>query len=210
VDYQANINLLEEALRAKVPHFCYIHVLHAEQMLHVPLVAAKHDFVQHLQSTTGIQSTIVCPSGFFSDMKDYLEMAQQGRVYLFGDGSNVINPIHGADLAKATADAVHADNKRWVNVGGPDKLTHKELAQLAFQCIDKEKEPKITFVPDWIRRLALTLVLWVTPRSIAGPAVFFLSAIVIPEMVGEYYGKNHLQDFFASLIAENPSSRKIE
>ena len=44
VDYQANANLLGEALRAGVPRFGYVRVLHAEQMLHVPLVRAKHDF----------------------------------------------------------------------------------------------------------------------------------------------------------------------
>jgi len=32
-------------------------------------------------------------------MADFLEMAKDGRVYLFGDGNLKLNPIHGEDLA---------------------------------------------------------------------------------------------------------------
>lgn len=42
---------------------------------------------------------IVRPTGFFSDMKDFLDMAKDGRVYLFGNGQLKMNPIHGEDLA---------------------------------------------------------------------------------------------------------------
>ena len=53
---------------------------------------------------------IIRPNGFFSDMKDFLEMANGGRVYLFGNGQYKLNPIHGSDLAEAILDNNHATN----------------------------------------------------------------------------------------------------
>ena len=201
VDYQANMNLLQEAMRAQVTHFCYIHVLNADQMLNAPGIKAKHDFVQELVRAAEegkIRATVVAPSGFFSDMRDFLDMAsQQGRVWLFGDGSNKINPIHGKDLAKATADAVHAQRSQ-LNIGGPDVYSHKELAELAFSCLNKH--PKISFLWDGLRRFALSILPWVTPPSISGPGVFFLTAMGIPDMTGESHGSQHLRDYYMELI----------
>ena len=51
VDFGANLNLLREAERAGVGRFAYVHVLKAQAMRHVPLVAAKADFVDALQAS---------------------------------------------------------------------------------------------------------------------------------------------------------------
>ena len=79
VDYQANINLLREAEKASVPRFGYIHVLSAEKMKNVSLVKAKQAFVEELQSAK-IASSVIAPSGYFSDMEDVFAMAKSGRV----------------------------------------------------------------------------------------------------------------------------------
>ena len=201
VDYQANVNLLQETIQAKVPKFCYIHVLHAELVLNAPGVKAKHDFVQYLREEDKrgkIQSTVICPSGFFSDMHDFLDMAKQGRVWLFGDGSNKINPIHGVDLAKAAADAIEQD-KAHLNVGGPDVLTHKDIAELAFECLGEKQEPRISYLWDGVRRFLLSVLPYVTPKSISGPGLFFLTAMGIEDMTGECQGTYRLQDYYKEI-----------
>jgi uncharacterized protein YbjT (DUF2867 family) len=197
VDYQANQNLLDEARRACVPRFAYIHVLNAGQMAHVPLVAAKAAFVRALQDAD-IASTIIAPSGYFSDMADFLAMARTGRVWLFKTGAHRINPIHGADLAKATADAIDA-GRDWLDVGGPEIFSQSGLVQAAFSAIGKPA--KIMWLPDWLRRVAIVLLPLLTPRRIHGPAVFFLSAIAL-DMVGVPHGTRHLGAYFATLTAE--------
>lgn len=194
VDYQANLNLLTEALAAEVPQFAYVHVLNAEQMPKVPLAAAKSAFVAKLRAAQ-IRSTVIAPSGYFSDMDDFLNMARKGRVWLFGDGLLQINPIHGADLAEAIREAVD-DKVEWLNVGGPDLFTHKALAQLAFEALDKPA--KITCLPDGIRRALLRLLPWVTPRHVAGPAQFFLTAFGL-NMVGMPVGDHRLSTHFQNL-----------
>lgn len=194
VDFGANLNLLHEAERAGVKRFGYIHVLNADAMHHVPLVAAKADFVNALQASK-IASTVIAPSGYFSDMEEFLSMARSGRVWLFGTGTGRINPIHGADLAAAVADATEA-GLGWLDVGGPDTFTQAEIAGLAFAALDSPA--RITRLPDVLRKVALAVLPWATPRRVHGPAQFFLTALA-HEMVGEAHGTRRLSEHFQSL-----------
>lgn len=198
VDYQANANLLNEAQRSGVNHFGYIHVLHADQMAQVPLVAAKSAFVRKLQMSA-IQSTIIAPSGYFSDMGDFLAMARKGRVWLFGKGEKRINPIHGKDLAVASFDAI-AQGNAWCDIGGPDTFTQNELANLCFDTMNKPA--RITHLPDVLRRSLIFALPKIAPRRIAGPAQFFLTALSM-DMLGPQFGTNHLADHFRQLSASN-------
>ena len=167
-------------------------------MAHLPPIAAKQDFVNELKASSNrIASTIVSPSGFFSDMGDFLEMAKGGRVWLFGDGESCrINPIHGADLACATANAIENEEKS-LDIGGPDVFTHNQLAELAFECL--EKEATITHLWDSLRRLAIVVLPWTTPSTIYEPARFFLTAMAM-DVVGECHGEHHLRDHFKELV----------
>ena len=204
VDYQANMNLLQEAIQSKVPHFAYIHVLKGETMAHLPAIRAKQDFVEELQLASNNGSiqkhTVICPCGFFSDMKDFLDMAKNGRAYLFGDGQHTINPIHGKDLAKATAVAIE-QGKNQVDIGGPDVFTQTQLATLAFEALGPNKAPQITCLWDRLRTLLISILPWITPVTIYGPAQFFLFAMG-QDMVGECHGECHLQDYFAEVVRE--------
>jgi uncharacterized protein YbjT (DUF2867 family) len=201
VDYQANLNLLHEAEAAGVGRFAYVHVLNADAMRHVPLVAAKADFVDALRASA-LASTVIAPSGYFSDMGDFLSMARSGRIWLFAPGTHRINPIHGGDLAAATADATEAGTD-WVDVGGPEIFTHRDLAQLAAKALGRPA--RVTLLPDWLRKLALSLLPRLTPRRIHGPVQFFLTAISI-DMVGAPFGTRTLDDHFNDLAAQTSAS----
>lgn len=202
VDYRANLNLLQEAQRAKVPHFGYVHVLNAEAMAHVPLVAAKRAFVRDLQQAA-IRSTVIAPSGYFSDMEAFFDGARSGRVWLFGTGSHRLNPIDGADLAAAIAEATET-GRDWLDIGGPDVLTQDTLARMAFDALGHPA--RITYLPDWLRRAGLALLPRVTPRRIHGPAQFFLTALA-QDMVGPPCGTRHLAEHFSALAGRRADRR---
>lgn len=198
VDYQANVNLLQEALRADVGRFAFIHVLNADRMEHVPLVAAKSAFVRELQQAP-LRATVIAPTGYFSDMADFLSMAQTGRVWLFGAGLLRINPIHGADLATATFDAIDR-GEAWIELGGPDTFTHNQLAELGFEVL--AKPARITHLPDMLRRVILRLLPRLAPRRIAGPAQFFLTALSM-NMTATPVGTHRLVDHFQTLANQD-------
>lgn len=202
VDYQANLNLLREAEAAGVKRFAYVHVLNAPLMAGVPLVDAKAAFVDALQASD-MPATVIAPTGYFSDMGEILDMAKRGRVWLFGDGSKRLNPIHGADLAVATADATDAQ-RGWAEIGGPDVLTQDDIAQVAFAALGTA--PRITHLPDALR-CALLAVLPILPRRISGPARFFLTAVGM-DMVAPRFGTRRLQDHFATLAGDTAQPDK--
>jgi uncharacterized protein YbjT (DUF2867 family) len=97
VDYQGNVNLLEEAKKAGVSKFIFISVFNAHKMTHLKGIQAKLKFEAELKKS-GVDYLIVYPNGFFSDMLEYLQMAKKGKGYVFGNGENRINPVHGADF----------------------------------------------------------------------------------------------------------------
>ena len=103
VDYQGNVNLLNESLKDNVKSFQYISAINGAKLRHLKIFEAKEKFVDELK-TSKIDYSIIRPNGFFSDMRDFLKMAKAGRVYLFGHGNFKLNPIHGEDLAKVCID----------------------------------------------------------------------------------------------------------
>ncbi len=206
VDYQGNKNLLTAAEAAGVSKFVYVHVLNAEEMQHVALVQAKQAFVEDLERAD-MDSTVVCPTGFFSDMEEFLEMARSGRVYLFGDGSNRINPIHGADLAEVCVDAAES-SKRQVNVGGSEVFTYREIAELAFDVLEEPR--KITRTPRSLVNIFVGALRWLAPARVYGP-LQFLAAVMTMDVVGEPRGERRLVNHFrsCSMVAEDKHADEI-
>lgn len=191
IDYGVNKLLLDVALNAKVRKFIYTSVLHGENLKHLKICQAKELFVEALQSSN-IESTIIRPSGFFSDMEEFMQMAKSGRVYLFGDGKKKANPIDGEDLAKVCVGAINLSEDE-VNIGGPEIMTHNEMATIAFNVI--KKPIKIMYIPNWIRKSLLWIIQKITNQKTYGPIEFFLTVMSM-DMVGRQYGKKTLKEHF--------------
>src|SRR5690625_2899262 len=99
VDYQGNVNLLKEAEHSHVAKFMYIHVcIDDDWKKPGSLIEAKEQFVKALTSSN-VDHIIIRPTGYFSDVSQFLTMAKNGKVYLIGDGETKMNPVHGEDLA---------------------------------------------------------------------------------------------------------------
>ena len=195
VDYQGNRNLLEVARRAGVRKFIYTSVFRGPSLLHLAIVKAHEDFVAVLR-TSGMEYTIVRPTGFFSDMGEYLSMARKGRVYLMGDGSNRINPIHGADLAGICVDAVDQDVQE-MDVGGPEVLTHGEIGRLALTAAGKTH--RITSIPVWVMRASISLVRVFNRHQ--GELLAFLTEAMSSDAVAPMTGYRTLAQHFRELAA---------
>ncbi|WP_192965548.1 SDR family oxidoreductase [Phycobacter azelaicus] len=200
VDYQANLNLLREAVEAGVKRFAYVHVL-TRGTPASDLVAAKARFVATLQ-TAPLETCVIRPNGFFSDMEAILEMAKRGRVWLIGNGSVRINPIDGSDLAAAILDGLEADAKD-IEIGGPQILSLDQIADLAFLALDRRS--KITHLPLWVGRAALSFMKRFAPRHIWGPFEFFLTSCR-EDAIGPCHGERSLSHHFKSLCSDSASA----
>lgn len=191
VDYQANVNLINEAKRNGVKKFIYISVLNGEKLRGLKICEAKEKLVDYLKSSE-LDYCIVRPNGFFSDMADFLKMAKSGKVYLFGDGKLKLNPIHGFDLAKEIIRIIDQD-KEELCIGGPDLLSQNEIAELALKAYGKPV--KIIHLPDWTRKVALWFIRTFTSSKIYGPIEFFMTTMGL-DMTAPLYGNYKLADFF--------------
>ena len=191
VDYQANANLLQEAKRSGVRKFIYVSAIHGDQLRNLKIFEAKEKFVDALKSS-GLEYVIVRPNGFFSDMRDFLDMAKGGSVYLFGTGEYKLNPIHGTDLAKVIVDTIESDNEELV-VGGPDIFTQNEIARLALQA--QGKKINLVHLPDWFRTALIKLMRIFTTSKTYGPIEFFLT-IMGQDNIAPRFGTQRLKSFF--------------
>ena len=195
VDYGANKNLLDEAMREGVQKFVYVSVFKGEMMRHIAIGAAKERFVEALKAS-GIDYCIVRPSGFYSDMGNFLKMAKGGRVRLFGKGQCAMNPIHGEDLAQVCVAQLESAEKE-VNVGGAEVFTHTEIARLAFEVLGKPV--KISYLPDWVRRFILKIGKYLMPKSAYGTIEFVFTVMAMDSVAPIKVGKHRLKAHFEAM-----------
>ncbi len=200
VDYQGNKNLLETALQAGVQKFIYISVFNGPQLPHLDIVRAHEEFVELLKGS-GIDYTVVRPTGYFSDLGELLDMARKGRVYLFGDGRSRMNPIHGADLAVSCADAVDQSNTE-IDVGGPQTLTWEEMAGLAFEAL--RRPVRITRIPGWMMGLVVWLVRLFNRHQ--GELMAFFATMATTDVVAPVAGTHTLSAQFHALERKNETA----
>lgn len=209
VDYGANRNLLEAALAAGVKRFVYVSVFGAEFLRGVRIIEAKERFVRELRASD-LEACVIRPTGFFSDYREFQEMARRGRIYLIGDGAQKSNPIHGADLAEVCLDALRGTPAELserpasqalpiageIAAGGPEILTQNEIADLARQAIPKSanRTVKRSHIPLAITRAIRRVAGWL-PERWGGSVEFFLAAAE-RDLIAPPYGRRRLGEFY--------------
>lgn len=197
VDYQANLNLLNEALKSGVKRFIYVYIFNADKMEHLKIIQAKQRFVQALKNS-GMNYCLINPTGFFSDMHEFLDMAKKGKVYLFGKGDCKINPIDGGDLAKVCVTAVEREEHE-INAGGPEIFTYTQIATTAFKTLNKQE--KIIYIPVWVKNIILFLLRNFSTLRFYGPIEFLLT-VLTTNMVAPKHGNHTLGEYFLQSTSE--------
>ena len=200
VDHQLNRQLIELAEQSGVSRFTYVSMQGAEHIAELAITQAHEKVVQRLQASS-LDYRIVRPCGYFSDMGVLYDMANRGRAYLVGEGRNRMNPIYGADLAEVCVETM-AGEELEVEAGGPDIMTQREAAELAFDVVGKP--PKITVIPLWLAR-GLVRVVAVFSRQFGDLGEFIVTAGEI-DGVGPKRGTTTLRSYFERLHAESGTS----
>lgn len=191
VDYQGNVNLLKEAEQSHVAKFMYIHVCIDDGWKDPgPMIEAKKRFVKVL-TASAVDHIVIRPTGFFSDLTQFLTMAKKGRVYLIGDGKTSMNPIHGEDLARFCVQSLSEANQI-LDVGGPEILTYEQIARSAFGVLNREEH--ITHIPAGLLN-AVSLGLKLFSKHYYGLFRFFLN-VMTHHVTAPKYGKHQIRDFF--------------
>ena len=196
IDNLANLAILDSALK-HAGSFTYINALGGDRCP-ARLTRAKSAFAQTL-SVAEINSQIINPPAYFSDMTEVLAMARRGLVAVFRPEAR-INPIHGADLAAYVVDRMEEGRTGTWDVGGPDVLSWRELAHLAFDAVGKRSH--VLTVPAWALPPALRLTGLFSPRL--ADTAQFMAWNMTRDCVAPTTGTHHLADFYAVHAHESP------
>lgn len=194
VDTALNVRLADAAAQAGVPRFVYVGVACADLLAHLEYVAAHEAVVTHLNQLD-IEAHVVRGTGFFSAFAAILELAKKGSAPLLGDPEAKTNPIADEDLAQACLQALDEEGPTDRALGGPDVLTRRGIAELAFEVLGKQ--PRFVSAPDWAVRVGSTLVRPLSPR-VSDITRFYL-AVSKMDCVAERYGRRRLVDYFKAL-----------
>lgn len=136
IDYQGNLNILNEAKAAGVKHFTYISVIKADKAPKVPMLHAKYLFEQELKKS-GLTWVIHRPTGYFYDIvKVFKPMVEKGEVTLLGKKPVHANVISTEDFAEFIVKSMLDENKMY-NVGGKETYSYEQIAQLCFKAAGK-------------------------------------------------------------------------
>ena len=200
VDYQANRNLLDLCVGKGLSKFVYVSMLGAEQIAQLEITRVHEAVVRDLEAS-GLPHTIVRPSGFFSDMGVVLDMARRGRVFLVGEGNNRFNPIHGRDLAEVCVDAAEG-SETCVEAGGPEVLTQRDLARIAFEVVGKPV--KVTVIPGWLTG-GLVRGIRLLSKQFGDLAEFIVTSGEV-DGVGPARGKTTVREYFEALDRGDPDA----
>lgn len=147
VDYQGNLNLLNEAKAAGVKQFAYVSVLKADKAPKVPMLHAKAMLEEELKKS-GLQYVIFRPTGYFYDIaKVFKPMIDKGEVTLLGNEPVSCNVIDTTELAEFILLHLNDKNKTW-DVGGKETWTYEEIAKMMFAA--NNKEPVIKRAPPFL------------------------------------------------------------
>jgi uncharacterized protein YbjT (DUF2867 family) len=195
VDYKANLNILRLAVKAKVKKFVYISVFNAQKMMEIENIQAHEKFVDELRAS-GLDYAVIRPTGYFSDMAQFLNMARNGVMLSLGDGDKKSNPIHGADLAKVCVDAIEGIAND-VEVGGPETFTYQEVADMAADVV--KKRPIRISLPLWLAD-GVAAVTGLINRDIHDIALF-ATTVSRNDTVAPPYGTHRLRDFFEEMAS---------
>ena len=192
VDFLGNLRVLEDAEQHGVVSFAYVNVVHSDSGTSLTM-RSKHAFSQVLRRSP-VAPQIINPSGYFSDVSDFLRLAQRGIGFTLGDGSVRLNPVHGADLAAFIVDRMAGPAGNW-DVGGPDVFTYRELEELVFRVA--ARRPRILRVGTGAAHGIEWFADRGSPRS-GNLARFFLESLAI-DAVGEPIGQRRLEPYLLSL-----------
>lgn len=141
IDYRANIDLIDNAIANKVEHFVFISVLGADRGYQdSPVFKAKREVEKYLIGS-GLNYTILRPSGFASNLLPLAERFRDTGIYLLiGDAKNRTSVVSTDDLAKiAIASITTPTAKNQIfPVGGAEILTRGDIPRIFAEVFQRE------------------------------------------------------------------------
>ena len=148
VDYQANVNALDQARACGVGHVVLLSAICVQKPM-LQFQHAKLAFERRLIAS-GLDYSILRPTAFFKSLSGQVDRVKRGKPFLvFGNGTSTsCKPISDGDLAEYIAGCLVDDTRknRVLPIGGPGAaITPRQQAEHLFALL--KRPPRIRQVP---------------------------------------------------------------
>ena len=202
IDYQGNLNLLNEAKKANVKKFTYISVISCDKpgAEKVPMLHAKYMFENELKKS-GIDYVIHRPTGYFYDIakvfRPYVEKGEMQLLKKYGDvKANVVDCPEFAEFIVAHME----ESQKTYSVGGKETWTYLEMAKMCMAAGDKPCIIKwssyrmfgilanMPFIKKAGKHDIILFSQWTLSHDLVGDTI-----------VGEHSFKAYINDYFADM-----------
>lgn len=191
VDFQGNMNILDEAKSSGVGKFVYLSAFGSEGLTWLNYFRVHHEFSQKLQDS-GLDYAIVQPPAIMSAFLDLITLARRGMLSTIGSGESRTNPISEEDLARVCVDAIRQPNGI-IAAGGKAVYTRRQIDEIVQNALKPGK--KVRKIPAGIVRAALPF--WkILNRNLYDKLAFFLEVTqhdVLAPRVGETSLEEYVQ-----------------
>ena len=200
VDFQGNLNLLNEAKKAGVKCFNYVSVIYCDSDPNVPLLDAKHKFEIELKKS-GLKYNIFRPTGYFYDIAHvFMPMIEKGKVTLLGHKKHPVNVIDTKDLGEFIVLHMKDINKTY-SIGGKEIYTYDEIAKMFFEAAGKK--PKIARAPVFLFDLIAKKADKAEVQDGTAGLIRFSKWTMTHDLVGETkYGNSSFKEYIKSRYKE--------
>lgn len=192
-DFQANKNLLDDAVRNGVRRFIYVSIKGADSSEDYSIARAHKLFENELKAS-GLNYTILRPVGFYSGLNDLAIMAKRKVIPLIGSGEAKTNSIHHKDLAEVVVSYLE-EGPEISEVGGPNIHTRLEMAQMVEEIIGG----KIVKIPEPMAKLSADLGLPKIFSEGINDKLDYFTFITTNDMIGEIHGKISFREYLREL-----------
>ena len=139
IDYQGNMNLYNEAVKAGVKKFNYISVIACDEpgAEKVPLLHSKYMVEEDLKKGP-LDYVIYRPTGYFYDIaKVFKPYIDKGEMQLLKGYHHVkANVVDCPDFAEFIIEHMNDTNKTY-EVGGKETYSYEEMAKMCFRAAGK-------------------------------------------------------------------------
>lgn len=194
IDFGANKNLLDEALKAGVKNYAYISVLKASKGRQIPMLGAKAKLEEELKKS-GITYTIFRPTGYFYDTAHIFQpKVEAGKVTLLKTKEPIrCNVIDTRDFADYIVEHMNDENKEY-DVGGKEIYTYEEIAKMFFEAAGKPVN--ISFVPPFL----FDMIIFFSPKWKKGVIQFgkwtMTEDMVASVQTGKYSFAEYIKEIY--------------
>ena len=182
VDHRAQLNTMQAAMGAGVPHFVLLSAICVQK----PLLAFQHAklaFEAEL-AASGMRYSIVRPTAYFKSLSGQIDRVRKGKPFLvFGEGTaTACKPISDGDLADYLVDCLGGEDRwnRILPIGGPgEPVTPRQQGEALFAMLGRE--PRFRSVPVALLDAVIAVL------SVAGRLAPPFAAKAELARIGRYY-----------------------